>query len=422
MTRIFYGWWMVAAGSGIQFMQSFFLMQAFGAYVPVLQEERGWSKTELSGAAALQQVEAAIIGPVVGWFLDRFGPRGVLRTGILLFGGGFMLLSQVETLGAFYGAFVVIAFGVSMSGFFPLNVALIQWFERNRARALSSLQLGLALGGTAVPIVAWSLTTFGWRVTAFASGAAVIVFGLPLVQVIRRRPEDYGLRVDGDTAPARARDATGAPQPAASDGTRDFTWREALRERSFWLLSLGHGSALFVVTAVNVHAISHMKESLGYSVEAAAFVITLMTLAQVGGVAIGWAIGDRYDKRLITVACMAAHMTGLLLLTYASGPSAVVTTMLVGFAVLHGAAWGLRGPLMQAIRADYFGRSAIGMILGISYVIIVIGQVGGPLIAGILADATGSYRVGFTTLAVLSGLGSAFFLLASKPKRPLASA
>ena len=62
------------------------------------------------------------------------------------------------------------------------------------------------------------------------------------------------------------------------------------------------------------------------------------------------------------------------------------------------------------------------MILGLSYVIIVIGQVGGPLIAGILADATGSYRVGFTTLAILSGLGSAFFLLASKPRRPPANA
>ena len=89
--------------------------------------------------------------------------------------------------------------------------------------------------------------------------------------------------------------------------------------------------------------------------------------------------------------------------------------MLVAFAVLHGIAWGLRGPFMQAIRADYFGRSAIGMILGLSFMIIVIGQIGGPMIAGILADVTGNYRVGFTVLAVLAGLGSVFFLLAKKP-------
>ena len=92
--------------------------------------------------------------------------------------------------------------------------------------------------------------------------------------------------------------------------------------------------------------------------------------------------------------------------------------MLVAFAVLHGTAWGLRGPFMQAIRADYFGRAAIGMILGLSYMIIIIGQMGGPLIAGAFADATGNYRAGFTLLAILAGLGSSFFLLAKKPARP----
>ena len=129
---------------------------------------------------------------------------------------------------------------------------------------------------------------------------------------------------------------------------------------------------------------------------------------------LGWLIGDRFDKRLICAVCMLMHMTGLLLLTYA-----VVLPMVLAFSVLHGAAWGLRGPFMQAIRADYFGRSAIGMILGLSFMIIVIGQIGGPMIAGILADATGNYRAGFTILALLAGLGSLFFILAKRPERPL---
>jgi MFS family permease len=89
--------------------------------------------------------------------------------------------------------------------------------------------------------------------------------------------------------------------------------------------------------------------------------------------------------------------------------------MLVAFGVLHGGAWGLRGPFMQAIRADYFGRRSIGMILGLSSIIIVVGQIGGPMIAGVLADMTGNYRSGFTVLSVLAGLGSLFFLLAKKP-------
>jgi len=411
MKRLFYGWYMVAAGSGLQFLQSGLMTQSFGAYLAVLQLERGWSKTALSGAAALQQMESAILGPVLGWFIDRFGPQGMIRAGIVVFGAGLMLLSLTDSLVAFYGAFVVIALGASLCGFFPVNVALIHWFERWRARALSSLSLGIAFGGISVPAVAWSLQTFGWRATAFASGGIAIVAGLPLAMVFKRRPEDHGMLIDG-IAPVPRAEKPGDLQPV--DNRRDFTAREALRTSAFWLLSLGHGFALLVVHAVSVHAIAHMNQGLGYSVAQASLVYTLLTLSQMGGVALGWLVGDRYDKRLISGGCMLGHMAGLLLLTYA-----VALPMVLAFAVLHGAAWGLRGPFMQALRADYFGRSAIGMILGLSVMIIVVGQVGGPMIAGILADATGNYRAGFTVLALLAGVGSLFFFFAKKPERPL---
>jgi sugar phosphate permease len=402
--KIFYGWRMVAAGSGIQFLQSALLHQAFGAYFAVLVEELGWSKTSLSGAAALQPMEAAVLGPVLGWVVDRFGPQGMIRIGIVTFGVGFIILSQIDSLAGFYGAFVVIALGSSLCGFFPLNVAIIHWFEKFRARALSALSLGLALGGIVVPLVAWWMQSFGWRATALASGLLAIVVGWPLAHVFRRRPEDYGLTVDG--LPPAAADVG----QAEAGAQREYSAREALRTSAFWLLSLGHGFALLIVYAVNVHAITHMKEGLGYSVAQAALVITLTTMAQVGGVLVGWAIGDRFQKRFIAAVCMLMHAAGLLMLTYAAGPA-----MLVAFAVLHGGAWGLRGPFMQAIRADYFGRRSIGMILGLSSVIVVIGQIGGPMVAGILADLTGNYRAGFTVLALLAGLGSLFFLLAKRP-------
>ncbi len=410
--KIFYGWKMVAAGGGLQFLQAGLLHQGFGAYLAVLNEERGWSKTALAGAATLQPMEAAVLGPLLGWMMDRFGPQGMIRFGIVAFGVGFMLLSRIDSLAGFYGAFLVIAFGSSMCGFFPLNVAIIHWFERWRARALSSLSLGLALGGLFVPAVAYSMQTWGWRPTAFVSGIIVIVLGFPLARVFRRRPEDTGETVDGlppapPPDPGAGTDAAASAQPAVK---REFTAREALRTPAFWFLSLGHGFALLVVFAVNVHAIAHMKESLGFTLSQAAYVITLVTVSQLGGIMLGWWIGDRYDKRFIAAACMLGHAAGLLMLTYADG-----TGMLVAFAVLHGAAWGVRGPFMQAIRADYFGRRAIGMILGLSSLVIVIGQIGGPLIAGLLADLTGNYRAGFTVIAVLAAMGSLFFLLARRP-------
>jgi sugar phosphate permease len=411
MKRVFYGWWMTGAGSLMQFVQGTLLLQSFGAYFAVLRDDMGWSKTELSGAAAMHQLEAAVLGPVLGWFLDRFGGQWMIRIGVLVFGAGFMLLSTVQSLLAFYAAFVLTAIGASLCGFFPLNVALIQWFEKSRARALSSMQIGMAAGGLCVPLIAWALATFGWRATAFASGVLIIVLCLPLSFVFRHRPEDMGLRMDG--AEIDSKNLHLDPNNKPKESGRDFTAREALRTPAFWLLALGHGFALFVVMGVNTHAITHMKEGLGYTIETAAFVIMLQTVAQLCGVGVGAWIGDRLNKRLMSAGCMLGHMAGLLFLTYA-----VNGAMVVAYAVLHGFAWGLRGPMMQAIRADYFGRSAIGMILGLSFVIIVIGQVGGPMIAGILADLTGDYRAGFTTLALLAGLGSVFFLTARRPKRP----
>ena len=405
--KIFHGWKMVGAAAGIQMLHAALLHQAFGAYFAVLIEEKGWSKTSLSAASAMQSMESAIIGPLLGWAIDRFGPQKMIRVGILTFGLGLMLFSQIDTLPGLYGAVLVIALGASMSGYFPLNIAIIHWFERKRARALSMSGLGLALGGILVPAVAWSIHHMGWRTTVFCSGLLMIAIGWPLATTFRRRPEDIGETVDG-LPPAQPGVALLGADDSPSQ--REFTAREALRTSAFWLLALGHGFALLVVTAVNVHAITHMRESLGYSVAEASLYIMMMTFSQLAGVLIGGALGDRYSKRWICAACMLMHASGLVMLTYATG-----ALMLTAFALLHGLAWGLRGPFMHAIRADYFGRRSIGIILGLSSLIISIGQIGGPLVAGMFADATGNYRTGFTVLAVIAGLGSTLFILARKP-------
>lgn len=407
--KIFHGWKMAGASAGIQMLHAALLHQSFGAYFSLLIEQKGWSKTSLSAASAMQSAETAIIGPAMGWLIDRFGPQNMIRAGIITFGVGLMLFSQIDSLAGLYAAVLVIALGSSLSGYFPLNIALIHWFERKRARALSISGLGLALGGILVPLVAWCMQHFGWRATAFGSGVLMIVLGWPMARLFKRRPSDIGETLDGLPPPAPGENAgsdQGSPQ-------REFTAREALRTSAFWLLSLGHGFALFVVTAVNVHAINHMRQSLGYSVSQAAMVIMVMTACQVAGVLIGGAVGDRYSKRWMCAVCMLMHAAGLLMLTFATGP-----VMLTAFAVLHGLAWGVRGPFMQAIRADYFGRRSIGMILGLSSVIIAIGQIGGPMVAGILGDATGNYRAGFTVLALLAGAGSLLFALARRPAPP----
>ncbi len=403
--RVFYGWRIAAAGAGLQFLYGALLLQAFGAYVAVLSDELGWSKTALAGGAAIQSLEGALIGPLLGWLIDRFGPRVMVRAGVLALALGFFLLARVETLTGFYGSMVAVAIGASLCGYFPLSVALVHFFRKRRARALSLMTLGIAAGGLALPLIGWSMVTFGWRSTALWSGVIALVAGWPLASVVRGNPAEVGEQVDGEPVQAIRDEAA-----HAQEQSREFTAPQALRTQAFWLLGIAHGLALLVVTAVNVHAISHMKEGLGYSISQASFVITLMTVAQAGGILLGALVGDHWEKRHVAAACMVAHMVGLLMLTFATHP-----LMLAAFAVVHGVAWGLRGPFMQALRADYFGLKSIGMILGLSAVLIAVGQVAGPLVAGVMADLTGSYRSGFVLLALLAGSGSVMFMMARKP-------
>jgi MFS family permease len=168
---------------------------------------------------------------------------------------------------------------------------------------------------------------------------------------------------------------------------------------------------------VQVHLVAHLHEDFWYSLTSAATVIFAMQAFQMVGPMWGGFLGDRFDKRVITVICMLMHATALLLVAYLNNIVAIGA-----FAALHGLGWGIRGPLMQAIRADYFGASDFGKIMGWSSMIVMIGTVSGPFVAGLLADKFGSYQTGFAIIAVTALAGSVFFVLARKPEPPQARA
>jgi sugar phosphate permease len=279
--RIFYGWWIVGAGIGVQVLLNGLLMQAFGAYVSVLQADFGWSKTALSGAFSLQRIESGILGPVQGWLLTRFGPRNVMRVGITMFGVGFILFSRIDSLLTFYLVFLLMAVGSSLGGFMAVITALVNWFDRRRSTAMGVAYTGLSVGGLIVPLVVWSFDSVGWRTTAAISGLLVLALGLPLAQLVRTRPEDYGYLPDGVDPGSRPgiRQASGAQDSEKVE----FTAREALRTRAFWFISLGHGFAVLMVAAVMVHLVVNLNEELGYSLQTAALVVALMTLVQTAG-------------------------------------------------------------------------------------------------------------------------------------------
>jgi MFS family permease len=395
-------WRVAAAAAGLQFLHGALLYQAFGAYLAMLVEERGWSKAALAGGAALQSLEGAILGPALGWIMDRVGTKVMVQAGVILFGAGFVGLGLSRTIGEYYVAAILIAIGASCSGHFPLSVTVMHWFHRKRARALSVMNLGIAVGGACLPLVAWSIHVVGWRSTAILTGIGSIAIALPLAGMLKHKPSAVDELVDGEPVPMQATSLRPAP---VSVGTRD-----ALRSRAFWCISLGHACALLVVTAINVHAVVHMKEGLGYTITQASLVIMMMTISQVVGIAVSAGVGDRVSKRLVAALCMLMHMAGLLALTFATN-----AYWLAVFAILHGGAWGIRGALVQAMRADYFGLQAIGTIMGLSALVVSFGQIGGPLLAGAFADATGNYRTGSTLIALTAGAASTLFLFLGAP-------
>ncbi len=405
--HLFYGWYVVGAAGGVQFLAAILWMQSYGAYVVLLQEEFGWSSALVAGAFALTRIESGILGPLQGWLADRYGPRAVLTFGTFLFGIGFMLFSQVNSLLTFYLVFALIAVGSSLGGFATVMVALVNWFSRNRAKAVAISQMGYALGGICVPLVIICLEAFGWRTTAFISGVIVLVAGLPMVQLVRHRPEEIGEIPDGAvTGPSDQ-------QRNVFNKYRDFTAREAMRTASFWLISIGHACALLTVSSIMVHLVPHLTGSMNYSLAQAGLVVALMTGFQMMGQLVGGYLGDRFNKQVICVLCMFSHVLGLSLLAYSSS-----TWMVIVFTALHGLAWGIRGPLMVALRADYFGPSSFGTIMGFSSLIVMLGMSAGPIFAGYMADVYGNYQLGFTLLAAGAMVGSACFAFAGPPRHP----
>jgi len=294
---------------------------------------------------------------------------------------------------------------MALAGFLTITSALVPWFERKRARALSIQTMGFAVGGFAGPLLVLSFGRFGWRESLVGAGAILTFAIIVASSIISRTREETGEPVDGIPE-----EEIGSAPRAEGVSDRHFTAREAMRTRAFWMISLGHGSALIVVSAVIAHVALYLTEDRAFTAERAALIAGLIPVFQLIGTGLGGYLGDRINKRLIVVVAMVAHAVGLLTMTWVDGGLAIGI-----FVSLHGLAWGARGPLMQAIRADYFGSTHFAEIMGWSAIIVTLGTVSGPLLAGILADSTGNYQLGFTIIAGLALAGNIFWALASPP-------
>ena len=145
--KLFYGWWIVLAGFCLQMLQGALLFHGFGAYILPLQGEFGWKRAEISGVFSMVRAESGLLGPLQGWLISRFGPRCIMQVGMTLFGAGFWLLAEIDSLISLYLSFALIALGASLGGFMSISSTIANWFVQRRSIALGLMLAGMGMGG-----------------------------------------------------------------------------------------------------------------------------------------------------------------------------------------------------------------------------------------------------------------------------------
>jgi MFS family permease len=415
--KIFYGWWIVMVTNIICMLGFGTWLYSFGVFFKPMMAEFGWTRAMTSLAASLRSIEGGVAGPVVGWAVDRYGARKVIFSGGLVSGLGFCLMPFVNSLLSFYLIYgVLISIGMSAMLYIPAFVVVAKWFSRKLSRALSVLAVGAGLGGLVfAPISAIIIRHYGWRMAFLMIGVMIWIVVLPLTFVIKEDPQSMGLEPDGDLkkkkeiAPGPGNEILIEDQ-TKTEQTNDLTLKQALGSSAFWIICLSFFFQNISHSAVFVHAVPALTDA-GISVEKAALAIGyLTTVSIIGRLGLGY-LGDFMDKRYLFLISFALMGSGMLVLMNARD---MVTVYI--FIALFGIGFGSTVPLMAAMRAEYFGRAALGKIQGFMSPVTMFAGALGPFTAGYLFDKTGTYRTAFLVMGLVTFLGGVIMLFA-KPAR-----
>ncbi len=415
--KIFYGWWIVAATNLICLLGYGTWLYCFGVFFKPMMNEFGWTRAMTAAAYSFRGIQGGVAGPAVGWAVDKYGPRIVVFCGGVVAGLGFVLMYTINSLLAFYLVYgALLSIGMSAMLYIPAMTVIANWFIRMRSRALSLLAVGAGVGGfVCAPAAAALIGRYGWRVSFVIIGITVWVVVLPLSLVLRKKPEDMNLRMDGDPS-AGDYDEGNVPVPnepvPAPSLERNWTLREALTSRTYWILAFAFFLAAMTHATVTVHAVPAFTDA-GISAERAAVSLGLATLLSIiGRLSFGW-LGDFVDKRYLFMVTYSLEAAGVLALVNIHG-----TISLYLFAALFGIGFGGTIPLNPAIRGEYFGRAAFGKIQGSMAPITMMGSVLGPPLVGYLFDIQKTYTTGFMTIALLQLVAAATIFFARPARAP----
>ncbi|HEY8806526.1 MAG TPA: MFS transporter [Candidatus Limnocylindria bacterium] len=390
MKRPYYGWILAVTLGFTETVSWGVLYYTFSVLIAPTTAELGWTRAQISGALSAMLVVSGLAGLWVGRWLDEHGPRQLMTAGSIAAVPLVIAWSQVRDLFSFYVIWILIGFAFAATNYGPAFATIIVWFRRDRSRALTLVTLIAGFASTVfVPLAAWLVSVQGWR-TALVSLAVLlgVLTIAPHALLLRRRPADIGVGVDGDPLEPGPDVTVAPPELSAS-------FREALRHPTFKWLALAF--ALYALgVGVPVHLVAYLGDH-GYSLAFAAAATGGIGAAQVLGRLLFAPLERRLAPRTISVLIYAGQPIALLILLFAQSEVGIIA-----FVILFGAARGAETLVRSTIVAGLYGPRRIASIAAVLTLATTLTQAISPVSLGAVYDSVGSYIPGIWALIALS--------------------
>ena len=411
----YYGWVILAVASVPSFgARPVMAVATLSVFVVPMTDEFGWSRAQFSGAVSLGALFGLLVSPFAGRLIDRYGSGVLLSASSAVVGLCAIGLSLTSPIWSFYALYVPGRAVFSSPLELGTSTAVSNWFIRRRPMGLAYMGIIQGIGLTIFPVIAQVLIDgWGWRTAWLAVGIFTLSTGIiPMLLLMARRPEDMGLEADPEkdhrTVPTSNVAAAGAP-PSASNTESNYTVRQALATRAFWLLAIFSVFGFVVQAGISLHQVPHYIGQ-GVPTHLAALTASTFAFGQVPG-GVFWSFWARRVQLRVLLSVAAATMSVGAIGTGFS--SSLSTGIPMGF--LLGVGVGGIHLLLRLTWADYYGRLHLGSIRGLTLPAQIGGQAIGPIIAGFMYDSTGGYETPFTAFGIIVAFAAVMVLTATPP-------
>ncbi len=407
---IFYGYWILIIAFLCLCIFSGTVVGIFSLFVKPLQADFGWGRGEIMIAFTIFFLFTGVAAPFVGNIVDRYGVRGIMTTGALLAGLGFASLSQMHSLGHFYGAYAAIGIGFAALGQVPASAVVANWFVKRRGTAIGIMSTGIGVGILFLsPLFGGFLIPgFGWR-TSYLALAIITWLLVPLTLfVLRTKPADMGLYPDGREEPAEIVEA-GASSPVS----KGLNLKMALGTSAFWLMSVTFLINGFSSLGVIQNQVPHLQD-IGFPLAMAASALTSLGLGSaIGKFIFGW-LCDQIKAKYACALSFVLLAVGTIILMMVRPTSPLVMIWL--YAIILGLGAGGWLPTMSMLVNVNFGLASYGAIFGMITLVQGIGGALGPFFAGYMYDTMNTYHWAFIIFIASYAIAIPAVLAIRRPK------